>query len=620
MIRRKFDRLLSEGEGRQLLWLFLILLFIIFSSWGLLRILGWHFTWQEIIGLFLDGGTFSTYSGRHDGFRLLITLVGVFLFSSLVVSVFTNVFQNISTSYKKGITRYCFKNHILILGSNHMLKGMLLAIKENKDFKDKDIVVMTIKDVEKLRDNMDSFIDDEVFSKRITYYYDDRCSYKHLAKACSDKASIIYMIGEDEEPLHDSINIECLGLLNRLCQGDGAPITCYVIMENHSSQEIIQLITRDSLSRLRTEIINDKDYAVEQLLINTDFLPSFSPDSEQYLHVVIVGATSIARSFAIVTAGICHFPNYKDGNLRTVITFIDENMYNRMNDYISGRQHIFDLSHYRYISPQKFESHVPKEEYGDFLDVEWEFVDGRISSPFCRNMLLEWCDDPQQKLAIAICHDDGKINLAVSLHLPKEIFLNHIPVAVYQKYHAGLISMANSSVRFNNLICFGEAVPYNDTLFLLRSLRGKRINYLYDLQFGNHSCSSEDEAWSGITHVHQLSSIASANSIPLKMRSFDLLPTRECFDSISEEQLASLSEVEHRRWMMSVLQMGYRAATKEQRQYRENFKSLKEKELIHLDIAPYDEIPFEVDKDEFIVKNIPYIINGSDIVMNRIND
>ena len=89
---------------------------------------------------------------------------------------------------------------------------------------------------------------------------------------------------------------------------------------------------------------------------------------------------------------------------------------------------------------------------------------------------------------------------------------------------------------------------------------------------------------------------------------------------ISEEQLASLSEVEHRRWMMSVLQMGYRAATKEQRQYRENFKSLKEKELIHLDIAPYDEIPFEVDKDEFIVKNIPYIINGSDIVMNRIND
>ena len=69
--------------------------------------------------------------------------------------------------------------------------------------------------------------------------------------------------------------------------------------------------------------------------------------------------------------------------------------------------------------------------------------------------------------------------------------------------------------------------------------------------------------------------------------------------------------------MMSVLQMGYRAATKEQRQHRENFKSLKEKELIHLDIAPYDEMPFEADKDVFIVRNIPYIINGSEIVMNK---
>ena len=613
-IRRKFDKMLFEGQGKQLLWLSVIIVSVLF----ILLFVGWLFggmKWQDILALFMDPGNFS-HPGGNDFFRIVTALLGAFLFSALLISVFTNIFDNVSTSYKKGITRYDFKNHILILGSNHMLKGMLLAIKENKVLKDKDIVVMTINDVEKLRDNIDAFIDDEVFSKRITYYYDDRCSYKHLAKACSDKASIIYIIGEDEEPLHDSINIDCLGLLNRLCRGDGAPIICYVIMENHSSQEVIQLITRDPLSRLRTEIINDKDYAVEQLLIDTNFLPSFSSDSEQYLHVAIVGATSIARSFAIVTAGICHFPNYKDGNLRTVVTFIDENMYNRMNDYISGRQHIFDLSHYRYISPQEVELHVPKEECGDFLDVEWEFVDGRISSPFCRNMLLEWCNDPKQKLVIAICLDDGKINLAVSLHLPKEIFLNHIPVAVYQKYHAGLISMANSSVRFNNLICFGEAVPYNDTLFLLRSLRGKRINYLYNLQFGNHSCSSEDEAWSEITHVHQLSSIASANSIPLKMRSFNLLPTRECFDCLSKEQLASLSEVEHRRWMMSVLQMGYRAATKEQRQNRENFKLLKEKELIHLDIAPYDEIPFELDKDEFIVKNIPYIINGSDIVMN----
>ena len=84
-----------------------------------------------------------------------------------------------------------------------MLKGMLLAIKENKKLKDRDIVVMTSDDVEKLRDNMDAFIDDKDFSGHITYYHDDRCSYKHLANAHADKASIIYLIGENEEPFHE---------------------------------------------------------------------------------------------------------------------------------------------------------------------------------------------------------------------------------------------------------------------------------------------------------------------------------------------------------------------------------------------------------------------------------
>ena len=43
-------------------------------------------------------------------------------------------------------------------------------------------------------------------------------------------------------------------------------------------------------------------------------------------------------------------------------------------------------------------------------------------------------------------------------------------------------------------------------------------------------------------------------------------------------------------------------------------KELKNKEFIHLDIAPYDEIAEEADKDTIIVKNIPFIINGEQIV------
>ena len=54
--------------------------------------------------------------------------------------------------------------------------------------------------------------------------------------------------------------------------------------------------------------------------------------------------------------------------------------------------------------------------------------------------------------------------------------------------------------------------------------------------------------------------------------------------------------------------MGYRAAPKAERAERSHFKELKTKYFIHLDIAPYQEIGSEAEKDLIIVKNIPYII------------
>ena len=81
---------------------------------------------------------------------------------------------------------------------------------------------------------------------------------------------------------------------------------------------------------------------------------------------------------------------------------------------------------------------------------------------------------------------------------------------------------------------------------------------------------------------------------------------------ISDATLAALSEVEHRRWMITALLLGYSAAPTSERSDRSRFKELKEKEFIHLDIAPWEELGTEADKDTLIVKDIPYIINGEE--------
>jgi len=180
---------------------------------------------------------------------------------------------------------------------------------------------------------------------------------------------------------------------------------------------------------------------------------------------------------------------------------------------------------------------------------------------------------------------------------------------VYQSSHAEILQKAVESGMYGGIVCFGEASPANDALFLRRSLRGMRVNYLYNLEYGNPPAASAGEAWAGLSFAHKMSSIASANSIPLKLRSFGLEPTQAAVDALQADTLESLSEVEHRRWMSSVLLMGYSAAPAAERRGRSRFKELKDKEFIHLDIAPYSELAHEADKDMLIVKNIPYIFD-----------
>ena len=600
MLRRKIDRLLSDGEGKQLAWLAALAL----TLFLLLVVIGsiWALGWTEILNLYLDPGSYpletkgSGSQGSLNIFSLIIAFGGILILNALTISAFSNVFDNISDKYRKGERRYKFKGHILFLGANHLLRDMLPAIRGNSDYDGKDIVVMTSGDVEALREDMETSLDDSRFCSRITWYKGERDNLEDIESACAAQASYIYVIGEDGEDAHDSISIKSLDLLRGICGGDGSPIPCYVTLDMHSSLDVFQYLPKEEGSLLRTEIVNTSDYAAEQLLVNTGFLPV--PSEEKFLHIVIAGCTRTARAFASVAAQICHFPSFAAGGRRTVISFVDGGIRAQMDNFVANHQSLFDLSHYAYISPDGREDYSPLAEYGDFLDIEWEFVDGPLASPFVRGKLLEWASDPSQELVLACCHEDSSVNVSAALHLPKALYKAAIPIAVYQKDHAEILEKAVQTGMYGGIVCFGEASPANDALFLRRSLMGMRVNYLYDLEYGNPPAASAEEAWAGLSFAHKLSSIASANSIPMKMRCFDL----------DEANIEALSEVEHRRWMTSVLLMGYSAAPAASRHDRSRFKELKNKEFVHLDIAPYSELSHEADKDMLIVKNIPYII------------
>ena len=608
MLKRRIDRILSEGEGKQLAWLAGIAL----ALFLVLVLLGgfWALGWTEILNLYLDPGGFplEAKSGSQlalDIFSIVIAFGGILVLNALTVSAFSNVFDNISEKYRKGERRYRVKGHVLILGGGRRLVDMLKAMRS--EFGGRDIVVMTSSDVEELRDAVETALDDARFCRRIIWYRGERGNEDDLRSACPAAASCIYLIGEDGEQAHDAVSMGTVRLLSGICGSDGPAVPCYVTLEMHSSMDVFNYLPGTDGSRLQVETVNTGDYLAEQLLVDTDFLPV--PGEGESLHIVIAGFGRIGRSFASVAAQICHFP--KGG--RTVISFVDTGMQEKMDNYVANHQSLFDLSHYTYISPVGRTGYVPKNGYGDFLDVEWEFIDSHLSSELVRGMLEKWGSDPARKLVLALCYEDAATGVSAALHLPKSLYKASVPVAVYQEDHPEMLEGALATGRFGSLTVFGEAAEGSDALFLKRSLRGQRVNYLYDRAFGGKAATPE-EAWAGIPFAHKLSSIASAASIPLKLRAFGIEPTRASVDSLSAEVLDSLSEVEHRRWMISVLLMGYSAAPSKERKDRSRFKELK-KNFIHLDIAPYSEIADEADKDTVIVKNIPFIIGGEPIVL-----
>ncbi len=610
--RRRIERILSEGQGKQLLLVLLIVLAVLAILLFIGRLLFGDLDWQKIVAIFLDPGVFDGHH-EHDWFRLIVALLGIFLFSALFVSVFINVIDNIVNAYKNGENRYRFSGHILIIGAPHSLMDMLSAIQRDDKLSRKDVLVMTACDVPTIREQIQDRFANDTFSRNVTLYRSDRESIEDLREACADKAEIIYLLGEEQETHHDALNLQCLDYLRELCSQPGPVIHCYVTMEMHSTLDVIKYMKGVEESRLCVDFINESDYLVERMLVYSDFLPALTPQDEDIrTRIVIIGESRIGRAIAGVAAQLCHYPNFKKYGPRTQITLIDTGMRKGMSNFIANHAGMFELCHYHYISPDNCESFAPKPEYGDFMDLEWSFIDADPASPFVRSLLEKWVTDPKERMVMSICYFDYAKSLSTALHLPRILYDRKCPIRVFQQNYSVLVDDAGKTGMYGDLAAFGNNTEPVDSLFLRRTLLGKRLNRLYDLEYGNPPASDADAAWKSLLQAHKFSSIASANFMPMLLRCYALEPTKAVFSSISDELLEQISEVEHRRWMSSVLMLGYYPAPRELRSRRDLFKYLKNERFIHLDLAPYDELLHDQEKDRLIVSNIPYILNGEE--------
>lgn len=582
MIKRKIDILLSEGHGKQLAWLLIIAIVCIFIAVFIARYMFDDNTlqWQDVVGLFLDPGVFGSFSGKgHDFFRLCLALLSVFLFSALLVSVFTNVFENISVSVREGHRRYKLKNHVVILGNGYRAAGIIEAFRNTK----RTVVIMS----ENKPDIDGKYI-----------FYNGRRNVKEdLISANVDTADVIYILGEENESNHDACNLQSLDLLSELCATAKHDIHCFITVRDFSTTEVFHYLKSNQSGRLLlVDVINEYEYEAEQLLVNTDFLPIIK-DESIYSQVVILGTGPIAQAISNTVAHLSHYPNYRTKGLKSCITFIGEGMKEWKDNLIASRPGLFELSEYVYISYDGKEERFIPQKTNDFLDIRWEFIDSYAVSSLSTSYLRKMALDKSAKMTIFVCEDNPQKAISTVLHLPCEVFginaqkdINYkygaYNIAVYLKESTNLIDRANTSDMFGRITVFGN-IKSDDLLLSKRSRFGKRVNYVYDKAYGNPPSKNEEEAWYKIPEAHKYSSIYCANAMFLRQKCFDMNADR-----------LPIYEAEHRRWMMSELLMGYRTGEKTDRSH-----------FIHEDIIPFEQLTSgEQEKDKILIDAIDEIL------------
>lgn len=557
-----FFKLLAKGHGSQLVLLLAISIALIILGHFICQI-----SWTEAINLFFDPSSFAgdevQISNTETIIRLIFALFGLFIFSTLLVSVFTNVFDNITEAARTGKARYRIKNHILILGSGHQLSSILKSLEHEEK---KRIVVVTDQDL----DVCDEFI----------YYKGDFDNKDVLNSIRASFCKAIYIIGEDG-PDHDSRSLHCLEQLSNILKDTSRVIHCYLTISDLVTSEIFySLKTRPNYGNLRVDIFNEQEFMVEQLLVEKDFLPLIETKDKVRSHVVIFGSSNVAKAVAYTVAQVSHYANFKETGLKTCITFINEGCKKWMDSLKAARPGLFELSKYTFIDHDGNRIvHEPDASKGDFLDIEWQFINTYDESEQVKNILADIINNKSEILSICVCHENPADVIATTMHLPQIVYKN-AKIALYWGGNSDeIIQQLNLSQKCGNIYILGNCgkIKYVDTE---RVKRGQRANYIYASHMNPSIQESDAESlWYKLSEAHKNSSIYCANAMILRRKSFDPEASKEIHQ-----------DAEHRRWMASILLMGINS---------------------HKDIKPYDKLSQdEKDKDVVFIDNTDYIVDG----------
>lgn len=599
----RIDRLLSQGQGRQILWMALVVCVLVAVFWGFSAAWGMPFTVGQIIQLILAPGEFVDHGKHFLGYQVLVNLIGLVLVSSLLISLLSNIVENRASAFSRGLLRYRFANHVLFIGADDILVDTILG--QCSEEESSPIVVLTEQDAEEVRKRLMAQIQNPALRRRLVVLYGHRTQREQLLSVYAPSAQRIFIIGEPNEDDHDTKSILTLSLIKDMVETGDSIVECYFLCDHISTLRIMQLQTEPLPKNLHLTVMNTAESWAQRVLVNREGYPPLyrlevpSSEDKEYVHLVIMGVSQMAYSMAATAAHVAHFPNFFTHGVRTRITIIDPQMEAHSDFLRSHYASLFRLARTTYIrwrdGVQQETKYIPEPDY-DFLDIECQFIESRVESEPVRKMIAQWAQDENRMLTIAVCSDDMRANLSTALYLPEEVASRRIPVMVYQASNASLAEWSRDYTRYKNIYPFGMREDCYDKTFRARLQWAQQANDAYEDNAARLNPQRVRKHWHDLKLTLRFSNIYSANYFHAILQYVDP---------------AYHARLEHQRWMTERLLLGYRAMEKSERVRIEHLpeeEKMKEMErldpyFLHPNIQPFEELTASsVHKDEVMVQ------------------
>ena len=696
-IRQLFDRWLHGTWWIKIIIILGIALSIFFVSATILIIIDdkTEFdkeNWWRLYYYFSDPGVqaeLMTNNNLPKYVGLIMSTLGAIFLSGLLISTITNMFERKSDKWRMGFSYYKLEDHIVIIGSDQMVHGLVNQLCEEQN---NNIVVMTSADVEQMRNSLHASLKNKKDKKRIIVNYGQRDSENYLSKINIAHAKEVYILGDtsefdDIESIHDSLNVQCVTLIANQCKRCGRKgLPCHVLFDYKTTYHVFQYadLGPEITEHIDFHPFNFYDFWARKVFVvgaskneditykPLDYNPITDRESDKYVHLIVLGMSKMGQAMALQAAHIAHFPNYR--KRKTKITFIDRNGKVEMGEFKQKCGELFKVSRSTYIDADAWaeaeerridsEAPVEKERYitttglvdeykhlveegdtdKDFIDIEWQFIKGDDHNPIVQELLKQYAKDDDAMITVAICLNLTHISLRSAMYLPKEYYEKDIPILVQQRKTSTIASTLNGKdfdkekrkkLLYKNITPFGMVYDCYDLHIVSSVETCKRISSVYDYYFKNGTTPTyikpeeADEVWKSKIITKRWSNIFAAASIPTKLRCIGSKWSinNNCFlEDLTNDQIELLAEIEHNRWNVEELLLGYRPVKKEEDNdifaNRSKKQEYKEK-FIHYDIRPYNGLK-EDEKgnlasvyDIVIVKSLPLILNHPQTTMNN---